>query len=548
MYIPINFLASSLSCANTQLSGSVIPNDHSDNYERIGSGSDDAYFVIRTDVGESVTFNINGGITNAKLLLVGGGGRADRFNQNPLSTSDSSTGGGGAGGVIFQDVTLQPGIDYFMSSSATGGTSANPTGGSSTFIQNYVPDPVDWTQLTAEGGEGNDTSTGGDSADGFSGGTGLINGAGGGGGGSTGNGEDYQIPPGLPGARDGGDGGDGYTIPSPFNSVAVDLNTKIAGGGPGDSYQNSPGTYASGVGADNYGNGASGAGAGNNNGNPGVAFLFIPISSCELTPTGSIILPEETPNAIGGDIVGTFTSSSRDYRYHLFTQESGYLNFNTGSTTEAKMLLVAGGAYGGGVDRAGGGGAGGVAIKRNQPLYGTLKVTAGPAGLTGNTRGRDSVVTSISNYIYQVRAIGGGRGATFSRVGEDGGSGGGGYGSTAAGGSINCTDTSFCTADEYYGNDGGNGFVSGISYGGGGGGAGSVGENGGTTTGLGGSGYTLTDEFFPPAVLFSSSSIARGGSRRGLSQGYVSEVNSGDGEGEGSPARQGFVCITYPIS
>ncbi len=545
MYIPINFLASSLSCANTLLSGSDIPNDHSDNYERIGSGSDDAYFVIKTNVGESVTFNISGGITSqAKLLLVGGGGRSNLYNQNPLNPSDSSTGGGGAGEVIFQDIELQPGINYFMSSSATGGTSANPTGGSSTFIQNYVADPVNWIQLTADGGQSNNQSTGGDSGNGFSGGTGNIGTAGGGGAGSTGDGQDRD-------GNDGGDGGDGYTIPSPFKSVVVDLGTKIAGGGPGDSYQNFPGSYASGVGVDNYGNGGSGAGAGNDNGNPGVAFLFIPINSCEIAPTGSIVLPEETPNAIGGDIVGTFTSSSRDYKYHIFTQETGYLNFQTGSTTEAKMLLVAGGAYGGGVARAAGGGAGGVAIKRNQPLYGTLKVTAGPAGASGNTRGRDSVVTSISNYIYQVRAIGGGRGATSGRAAEDGGSGGGGFGSTygAAGVSINCTDTLFCTADEYFGNNGADGAtVGGTLYGSGGGGAGSVGEIGGTTTGLGGSGYTLTTEFFPPSALFTSSSVARGGSRRGLNQGYVSEVNSGDGEGEASPARQGFVCITYPIS
>jgi len=548
MYIPINFLASNLSCANALFSGSTVPNSGStEPYGRIGSGSDEAYFFIKTEVGESITFNINGGTTSqAKLLLVGGGGYSNAFGPDPIDDTSYSA-GGGAGQYRFQDIELQPGITYFMSSSASGGTVSAQTGGESLFITNFVADPAFHTAISASGGQSSTDEDGGTSGDGFSGGTGDASGpgGGGGGGGSTSAGENGSN-------AGGGDGGSGSFLAAPF-SLALDNNfttgTKLAAGGPGDGRDGgTDGSYPPGVPVDAPGNGGKGTKTGGD-GKDGIAILFIPINTCELTPTGSIVLGVETPQAIGGDIVGTFTSASRDYRYHLFTQENGYLNFQTGSTTEGKMLLVGGGAYGGGIARAGGGGAGGVAIKRNQTLYGTLKVTAGPSGSSGNTRGRDSVVTSLSNYIYQVRAVGGGRGATDVDSAEQGGSGGGGYGTTNNGASsINCTDTLFCTADEYFGNAGGDGSGTTTKYGGGGGGAGSVGEDGGPTTGLGGSGYTLTDEFFPSQSLFVSSSVARGGSRRGLSQGYVSEPNSGDGQGEGSPAQQGFVCITYPIT
>lgn len=96
----------------------------------------------------------------------------------------------------------------------------------------------------------------------------------------------------------------------------------------------------------------------------------------------------------------------RDYKYHLFTTGSKFINFNQGSTTEGKILLVAGGGNGGNATYDGGGGAGGVAIKRNQTLYGTFQVTAGEAGTTSDVKGFDSVLSSTSNYIYKVRAVG----------------------------------------------------------------------------------------------------------------------------------------------
>lgn len=139
-----------------------------------------------------------------------------------------------------------------------------------------------------------------------------------------------------------------------------------------------------------------------------------------------------------------------------------------------------------------------------------------------------------------------GRGGRTS-VGSQGGSGGGGFDS-AGGSSINCNNNSFCTADEYFGNDGGAGVDLGIIYPGGGGGAGSVGEDGGASAGAGGSGYTLTTEFFPSSSLFTNSEIAQGGYRNGLGGGPTTEENSGAGGSNGQPSRKGFVCITYPIS
>ena len=444
-----------------------------------------------------------------------------------------------------------------MSSSAYGGTGSTLTGGSSTFIENYVADPVNWIQYTANGGQDNNADDSGGDNDDFTGGNGITAGGslvgGGGGAGSTSNGGNAYVTPGTPNSRTGGNGGSGSFIESKFIVSQNDLTEYVAIGGPGSGDIN--GQFPHGD-ADALGNGGNSNAGGNDNGNDGTAILFVPISTCSLTPTGSIILPDEqiTPNAIGGDITGTFTSASRDYKYHLFTGGTDILNFNQGFTDEAKILLVGGGAHGGTSTHAGGGGAGGVAIKRNQTLYGSFQVTTGVTGSSAQTRGGDSVFTSKSNYIYKVRAIGGGRGASSALDGQDGGSGGGGYKiplpkTSPPGDAINCTDTSFCTADEYFGNNGGDGAVVGSTgYGGGGGGAGSVGETGGTTTGLGGSGYTLTTEFFPPSVLFSSSSIARGGSRDGLYQGYQPEANSGDGAGEQTRAQKGFVCVTYPIS
>lgn len=192
MYIPINFLASNQSCGQIEISGSNFDTTTTA-FGVVNSGSDNAHFWIRCDNQESLTFNISGGSVQSKLLLVGGGGYSEGFNVNPLNPSDSSTGGGGAGEVVFKDINLQPGITYFMSSSAIGGRSTSQIGGESTFIENYVADPIYWIQHTVVGGDSNTNQTGGDSGNGFTGGSGIGSGtisAGGGGAGSTADGQD----------------------------------------------------------------------------------------------------------------------------------------------------------------------------------------------------------------------------------------------------------------------------------------------------------------------------------------------------------------------
>lgn len=527
MYIPINFLASSLSCANVEISGSTIPDGVEFNI--IGSGSDDAQLEILVPVNSSLTFNITGGSTsNAKLLLVGGGGVG----------GDLGLGGGGAGEVIFQDVTLEPGITYFISSSAFGGNSTNPNGGSSTFIENYVSDPVNWRQYIAQGGDGDDTNNdGGTSGNGFVGGSGNA-GAGGGGGGSTSIGLDATR---ITNVDYGGDGGSGSIIPYPYDSV-VDSGNAIAGGGPGTT--NTPaynGSYAQGVSPFAYGNGGS-----DGDGRAGVSCIWIPIKDCSEIPTGSIILPNtESFEAIGGDIVGTFTSSSIDYKYHIFKND-GFFNTISGSKSEAKVVIVAGGGRGGG---EGGGGAGMVTIKRNLTLYGTYECEVGNSGSAGQ-RAPASTLTSLSNYLLspQLVSVGGGAGANNITDGVDGGSGGGGYGDTlrVPGESIGGTLGSI-----FYGNDGGAGSGSGAEtfYGGGGGGAGSAGQKGGPgpDNGYGGTGYNLNEEFFPQGVLFSDQTIAVGGNARFKSGSNPEPYSGGGGHADFDEGAKGFICITYPI-
>jgi hypothetical protein len=552
MYIPITFLGAQASCIECLISGSYQP-------DNVAFGNlNDEYFWIRVNANGSIRFTSKkGAASNAKMLVVGGGGYAQLFNSNPLNPGDTDTGGGGAGQVIFKDFSISPNVEYFASASI-GGRSASQTGGESTFIENYVADPVNWIQHTAVGGDANTTSTGGDSGDGFTGGTGGASSAGGGGAGSTGNGQDRQ-------GSDGGDGGDGYTIPSPFDSVVLSAGTKIAGGGPGDSYLTGPGAYASGVDAGAYGNGASGVG-GNNDGNNGVVFLFFPISGCE---TGSRI--DLDFEATGGSI-GTFDSGSVRYKYHIFTTENEveFFNVTQGATNEARIIAAGGGAgssaesYNGGIV-GGGAGAGGVEIQTNVSLFGYTNLVGVADGGAAFTNGGTTNFDSIIHSGQDLKWFGGGAGAkyTTSTNAQQGASGGGGSGRTFGEPSINIGASS---NRPLQGNDGGNGYhgIAGtVGAGGGGGGAGGVGNSvtSSSTTvaaGKGGDGFDISTGFYSYLTgSFSNGYIGHGGGGTGgeingaASSSFV-PTSANDGSGAqpniGGQGNAGFLSIVYPIS
>ena len=74
-------------------------------------------------------------------------------------------------------------------------------------------------------------------------------------------------------------------------------------------------------------------------------------------------------SASGADSTGIFFSGSQVWEYYKFTTlDSGSFTIHSGSTNNAKVLIVAGGGFGGiteindaaGSEAAGGGGAGGV--------------------------------------------------------------------------------------------------------------------------------------------------------------------------------------------
>lgn len=539
MYIPTIFFGGTESCVNLQISASNFETASID-FGQIGSGSDSSYFYIRVQQNESIIFDVAQGLTTqAKLLLVGGGGY---FDSNYL--------GGAAGGdVIFEDIVLQPGT-YFMSSSAYGGNATNNQGGPSMFVTNYLDDVINQKRYIAYGGQPNDTNNDGGSNTNFTGGTGTPT-AGAGGAGSAGNGE--SVISATPAS-----GGLATSIPSPFNAVvgqpsSPDISGSVVSGG-GGGYSPISGS-APDQEPQAWGSGHGTFDGGNQDGNEGVAYLFIPINTCEEVPTGSIILPDDEPfEAIGGDLVGTFTSASQDYKYHIFYQggsRPGTFAVTSGYTDQAKILCVAGGAGSNTLQEDGGAGAGGVSIKYNVTLYGVYNVIGGLGGNAGQNGG-DATVTPISTFVTYVGARGGGKGGD-GQAGSDGGSGGGGTRVfpnilPPGQGTQSPYLGKYDTADLYLGNDGGNCEVhSGFPYGGGGGGAGSVGENGSPTAGAGGSGYVLDDSFFPSSVLFATSSIARGGDRPLLNT-HTTQPYSGDGAmGGGTAGENGFICITYPI-
>lgn len=566
MYIPHIFLGTQGGCVTPNISGSLPSNV---DIGTVTSGSE-TYFYIKQEVGTPLQFTVDTGITSvAKLLVVGGGGYTFAYDVNGSDPNDSRTGGGGAGQVIWQDYSLQPGITYLMSASLGGRNDGIGLGQTSIMYGNYDPLEVDvFSTIEAVGGDSNNQDTGGDSGDGFNGGVGAGGQAAGGGGGSTSDGMDgFRVEGNI---YKGGDGGDGFTIPAPFNSVIG--YDKVAGGGPGAEYSGNNGSYASGVSPDAYGNGAPGWQGGENNGNDGVVALFIPIANC---PTSS----EEDFYAEGGQIVGTFYSGSNQWKYHAFTNTGTNLfDVIRGYTTEAKVLLVAGGAgasveadtgnWGGPTTIGGGAGAGGLEIHEDVTLIGYNNEVLVGAGGSYKKNGVESRYRS--NYIINPFAgsvSGGGTGAYHTPItkAKTGGSGGGGGGIYEINGPYAYFQegASPITGEGNQGGDGPYAARPNIQVGGGGGGAGGAGQsfttvfsNGGLS---GGPGFDLAGTFWSfltGSVFTADTQIAKGGG------GGVGTYSSGspvfnnaqsyDGSGAdpivGGSGQSGIVVIAYPIS
>ena len=553
MYIPTIFFGGSDLCTNLIPSQSTFPTG-STLYGQLGpqgTGSDESYFFVRCNPGEAVNFVIQGGTTSAaKLLLIGGGGGADELSE----------GGGAAGDVIFEDIPLSPG-NYFLSSSAFNG-SGSVQAGSSAFVTNVNDIPAHQTTYIALGGN-NGSSANGATNTNFTGGTGATGQGGGGGAGSRGNGTNAS-------GNDGGDGGTPFTVPSPFSQVTgkglpSSAATEIAGGGGGKGQCGD--TDGVGYAFNEYGSGGSydfnpSCVGGARSGMHGAAFLFIPIQRCALPPSGAIDLPSEQGVADGGDIVGTFTSGSDTFKYHIFTTvddgaaqpDTGIFSVKTGSIQDAKILAVGGG--GGGGANSGGGGSGGITINKEATLYGMYRARIGGSGSVASNGGVSSL-QPISSFVTYQYAEGGGAGPPSAGVAQSGGSGGGGGGATSNPGNAlsGSSQPSFNSAQFFYGSKGGTGGGGFNQYGGGGGGATSNGLTGGPSGGTlpnGGDGFLMTGEFFPTNVWVTGS-IARGGDGGSVVGGsHPIQPGSGDGGhggGLGSPntGSNGFLSITYKI-
>lgn len=566
MYIPTQFFGQS-SCVQLAFTGSNLP----DNVQlgQVGSGNDLYFYVQLTNT--EATFDIVSGNSNAKLLLIGGGGRSTVFNVNSLNPGNSSAGGGGAGEVIYQDISLAPGR-YFMSASA-GGVSGSEDGTRSEFVTNYDAPLIEQTKYLARGGFESSTSTGGNTAGNlFTGGTGATGIAGGGGGGSNGNGQDKD-------GNNGGDGGAGTVIDSPFLDVATFGGggyPNVAGGGPGDSYGNTKGQLAPDVHPNAYGNGGVGNGQSGGDGKIGAAFLFIPIANCN---TGSYTSDFQ---AEGGDTVDTFISGGVQYKYHIYTDapltqgtQRQLFKVTQGYTTEAQTIQIAGGA-GSAVSgstasqngyRNGGAGAGGLVIQDNVTLWGhntVVEIGRGGRGDYNASGLQPGFTTTIQHFnlnpFTASYAIGGGQGGTetTNASGSQGSMGGGsGWNTHEAGGT-------HVVGLENIGTDGGDGKRNGLNTvgaGGGGGGAGSAGSNAPNSFGiggLGGDGYDLTNTHFSFLTgSFPSGKIGYGGTG-GISDGFPPESGSNhsgsvnDGSGANPKTYEsgsdGFLAIVYPIS
>jgi len=234
-----------------------------------------------------------------------------------------------------------------------------------------------------------------------------------------------------------------------------------------------------------------------------------------------------TINGSGAISSGTFLSGSALYQYYLFTMTdledetanfTASLNIHSGSTGQAKVLIVGGGGTGADqtsftpqgssitydVEAAGGGGGGGVVYYNNFPLSsGSYQIGIAPAQASVQTNGKNSWIKLPNNLTYpafytnQLTAYGGGAGGKTGKYtqispsqrfyytigpgtsGTGGGAGQANRGGTAgAGASLTPNGIDANGYQGYNGGDAGDPYPNtGQSSAGGGGGAGGLGES-----------------------------------------------------------------------
>jgi hypothetical protein len=309
-------------------------------------------------------------------------------------------------------------------------------------------------------------------------------------------------------------------------------------------------------------------------------------------------------SASGGDEIGTFYSGSQVWKYHKFnTLGTGSFTIHSGSTSEAKVLLIGGGGGGGRTintnqpsgleaeDVAGGGGAGGVLFLEYTLTPRTYDLFVGDGG-ESNENGEDTQMyplydtnDQIGEYFptaSQLTAEGGGYGAyvtyfatgwPFYRGGKNasgGGSGGGGVFQTV----VKLPDASRVRVDfpqgsgrVGQGNDGGYNTPNDPDGGGqsqvrvsGAGGAGSQGEDAGWIfssqyIGRAGEGINLNVDGTPQWYAAGGPGLFKGGwlpaNNGNLTYGAGGYGNSDSSEpsptNQESKGRQGIIVIMYPL-
>lgn len=261
-------------------------------------------------------------------------------------------------------------------------------------------------------------------------------------------------------------------------------------------------------------------------------------------------------------IISFYVDVGNNYSVITFTS-NGY--FNTTSTINMGILVVAGGAGGGSSTSGGGGGgggAGGIIYNNSALINGNYTINIGTGGTgVASSSGTAGKISYFGNLIFNMTAIGGGFGGKLAA--GDGGSGGGSGLNTGNGGlsiqnNINGTG---------YGNMGGIAYLSSQGAGGGGG-AGGVGVNATSNRYGGAGGVGLTFNIYNGTALYyagggGGGAVDTGGGAGGIGGGGAGSVggtatsgiaNTGGGgggsasDGTGGAGGSGIVIIRYLIN